>query len=85
VACRNITARERVGDDVLAAWFVFHGEVKTQELAHPMMMQYYGKALVQQKLEAVVVHFDDEYAPPEVRPPVTLGLNQTNELPLVSG
>jgi hypothetical protein len=55
VACRNIAAGESVDNDVLAGWFVFHSEVKAQELAHPMMLRYGGKALVQQKLEAVLV------------------------------
>jgi hypothetical protein len=66
VSCRNITARESVGDYVLLAYFLFHGEVKAQELAHPMMLRYGGKALVQQKLEAIVVNFDDEGAALEV-------------------
>lgn len=45
-----------------------------------MMFRHCGTALVQQKLEAVVVSFDDEGAPPEVRLPVAHSLNQTNDL-----
>jgi hypothetical protein len=50
-----------------------------------MMLWYGGKALVQQKLEAVMVSFDDEGTPPEIWLPMAHGLNQTNKLPLISG
>ena len=44
-----------------------------------------SEALVQQKLQAVVVSFDNARTSPKIGPPVAHGVHQTNELPLISG
>lgn len=50
-----------------------------------MVLRNGRQPLVQEKLEAEVVRPDKEAAPPEVRPPVSDGVNQPDELPLVGG
>ena len=77
--------RKSIGDDFLATWFIFHREVEPQQLAHPMVLWNGSEALVQQKLQAVVVSFDDEHTSPKIWPLVVHGVRQTNELPLISG
>ena len=41
--------------------------------------------LIKQVLEAIVVRLDDESTPPQVRPPVSNGVDKADELPLISG
>ena len=48
-----------------------------------MMLRDGGEALVQQVLEGVVVGLDDEAPAPEVRPLVTDGVHQADQLPFV--
>jgi hypothetical protein len=64
----NVTAREGVSHDVRGLGLVFDAEVEAQQLADPMVLRDRGKSLVEQVLEAVVVHLDGEAPPPQVRP-----------------
>jgi hypothetical protein len=50
-----------------------------------MVLWDYGKALVEQVLEAVVVRLDGEVPPPQVRLLMPYGLDKADELPLISG
>jgi hypothetical protein len=47
------------------------------------VLRYGGEALVQQELEAVVIHVNAEGSPPQIGPPVAHGLDQPDELALV--
>jgi hypothetical protein len=49
-----------------------------------MVLQNRGEALVEQVLETIVVRLDGETPPPKVWPPVANGLDQADELPLIS-
>jgi hypothetical protein len=60
----GVAAGEGVGHCVRCSRLVLDGEVETEELAHPMVLRNGGQALVEKVLEAVVVRFDDEAAPP---------------------
>jgi hypothetical protein len=48
------------------------------------MLWDHGEALVEDVLEAVVVHLDEETAPPEVRTLVADGEDEADQLSLVS-
>jgi len=48
-----------------------------------MVLRDGRQALIKKKLEAIMVSFDDESASPEVRPPVTNGENEADQLPFV--
>ena len=47
------------------------------------MLRNCGQALIQQEFETVVVSPNRKVAPPQVRAPVTDGLHEADELPLV--
>jgi hypothetical protein len=56
---------------------------RNQEVSLPNGVEESSQAVVQQVLEAEVIGLDDEVAAPEVRPPVTNGVDEADELPLV--
>lgn len=60
----GVAVREGVDHCVRRARLVLNGEVEAEQLAHPMMPRNGGEALVEEVLQAVVVHLDDEAAPP---------------------
>jgi hypothetical protein len=49
------------------------------------MLRYHGEALIEHEFECVVVRAHDETPPPEVWSPVSNGLHQVDQLPLISG
>lgn len=49
------------------------------------MLRDCGKALIQEELQAVVVGADKERPSPEVYAPMTDGLDEADQLPLVGG
>ena len=59
----GVAARQGIGHGVKMAGEILDGEVEAEELADPLMLQHGGEALVQQKLEAVVVRADTDQPP----------------------
>jgi hypothetical protein len=62
---------------------ILDGEVEAEELADPLVLRDGGEVLVQQELEAVVVHTHMERPTPKVRSPVAHRLDQPDKLALV--
>ena len=60
----GVAAGQSVGDCVETARPVFHLKVEAEELADPLVLGNSRKALVQQKLEAVVVSAYQKVAAP---------------------
>jgi len=79
----SIATREGVRHDVGCPGLVLDGEVEAEQLANPMVLGNGGKALIQQKLEAMVVRLDEEVAAPQIWPPVPHCEHEANELPLI--
>jgi hypothetical protein len=50
-----------------------------------MMLRDRREALIEQELQVVVIGFDEEATPLEVRPPIANGLDQADELAFVGG
>ena len=50
-----------------------------------MVLGNRGEPLIQQILQTVVVHLDDELATPQIQPPMSYGVYKANELPFVGG
>jgi hypothetical protein len=71
----SVAAGQSIRNDVRGARPVLHSKIKAQQLPDR------GEALVEEV--AVVVRLDDEAPPPEVRPPVSDRLDQSDELALV--
>ena len=79
----GVAAQESINHRVGEACLVLHGEVEAEELAHPMVLRNCGEALDDEVLEAVVVGFDEEATAPQVRSPMTHGVDEANKLSLV--
>ena len=79
----GVTAGKSIRHGIKAAGAVLHGEVEAKQLADPLMLRNGGEALIQEKLQAVVVSADQEVAPPQVRAPMADSLHQSNKLPFV--
>lgn len=62
---------------------VLDSEVEPEELAEPLVLGDRGQPLIEQVLQDVMVGVDQEAAATEVRPPMSYGLDQANELPFV--
>ena len=75
---------ERVGHDVRSARLVLYYEIKSQELADPMVLWNSSQALVEDELQGLVIRADDEAATPKVWSLVAHRLRETNKFPLVS-
>jgi len=78
-----VLARKSISHHVEATRVVLHSEIKGKKLADPLMLRHCGQALIQQSLQAVVIHPHKEVAPPQVRAPVTYGQNKADQLAFV--
>ena len=56
-----------------------------QQLPDPVVLRDRGEALVEEELQAVVVRMHGEATSPQVRAPVSNGVDETDELSLVRG
>jgi hypothetical protein len=78
-----VTAGEGIRHRVEGPGLVFNGEIIAEKLADPMMLRNRGKALIKQKLEAVVVCPHRETSAPKIWPPMPNGVHKADELALV--
>lgn len=74
---------ESVRRGVQAPWSVFHSEIKSEELADPLVLRYRGEMLVEHEFQRKVVDANNEEPPLEVRPPMANGLDQADEFTLI--
>lgn len=80
--CVLVAVGQRIHHRVESARVIFHRELKTEQLANPLMWNS-GKPLVKQELQAIVVSDDEEAVSPYVWLLVPDRLHQPDELTLV--
>jgi hypothetical protein len=83
-ACNSVSRHESVSATTLAVFDLYSGWKSNPSnlLAH--LCCGIVDVLIDQELEVVVVHADEERPAPKVRPPVANCLNKANEFTLVS-
>jgi hypothetical protein len=80
-----MVSQRDTSDNVCHARFELDLEVEPNKLARPLMLGDCGEALINQKLQAVMVCSDHEQLAPKVGTPMLHGLNESDQLTLVCG
>lgn len=79
-----VALRQRIGDGVELPCLVLDCEVVSKQLGDLGLLGYHREALVEDELEALVVGAGGERTTPNIRPQMTNGLDQADELALIS-
>lgn len=81
----GVTVGEGINHHVRGAGLVLNGGVKPEEHADPMVLRDHRKALVEEELEAIVVHSHQKTVAPEVWASMAGGVNEADELSFIGG
>jgi hypothetical protein len=80
-----LASGQSIGDSVEATRPILDGQVVAKYLAHPLVLQNHGQALVDHELEGIMICADDEVMAPKVQPPMVNHLDQSDQLLFIHG
>lgn len=79
----TIPTRQGISGNIEASWPVLNPEIIANEFTDPVMLRNSGQALIEKKLERIMIRAHHKAPPPQVWPPVTYSLCQTNQLTFI--
>ena len=82
---RLVTPRKSIRNCIKPTRFVFHCEIKTKQLANPLMLRHGGKALITHDLEGIMIRANYELPAPKIRTPMTNSLDKVDQFMFISG